>query len=743
MKIHQNNIIKYDNSFWKIAEIINERSILETILIKNLFNDEEKIIENNNISDDFIINDKHDCIRFQEFINFIQKYNIYMKRLTWKTRKKFTLLKEENTNVYYDNFVNKICLTINNLHKILHAINKTHNRIYEIENIIKYPYNFIDEEYQLITFKKLLVINDNFNLNLTKTDLIKAWTIDLFLNGEVKKHYISKTDFIQNLKEYDCDNYNNYYVYLNNEKIIKYLKNHYMITLTYIYNIEKEITNILIDNYYDNINRDYDYDIIEHYIEEYEKKINNENIVKGNYEEEEDKYELIEKENIISKSLRKFTLNKEQRNAIHSKFKNKFNIITGFPGTGKSAVSKCIIWIIKKINKQANIDVIILAPTGKAYVNIKKEIEQFELNCFNEKLSGTCHRIVYHQFMQYIKNLNYEKYYEQDNDKDNDEDNDEEVDFNNIKHIIIDEVSMIDTLLFHKIIIMATTLNCSLTLVGDPQQLPSVQPGKILKALIECNLFQVDKLIKIMRQTNSLLLTNIQIMACGKNIDFNNFDDKTFIIEDIENLKNDNNDISPDKLLKLLEKYNYSKDTSYCLSFYKNLKYITSIFNISNIIQNNYNKKNRKDYILYKEKDTFRIGDKIMRTDNDYLDKDFKASGETAQITKFSDKDGYVFIRYEGDDYDKEISFETLYKSFILNYCITTHKSQGSQYDTCFVFAENFLKCHTTRELIYTAVSRAKQRCIIIGNTKQINKIQDNKHKTYSLILTPEFLDFE
>jgi len=191
MKIHQNNIIKYDNSFWKIAEIINERSILERILIKNLFEDEEKIIENNNITDDFIINDKHNCIRFQEFINFIQKYNMYMKRLTRKTKKYFTLLKEENTNVYYDNFVTKSCLTINNLHKILHAINKTHNEIYEIENIIKYPYNFIDEEYQLITFKKLLLINDNFNLNLTKTDLIKAWTINLFLNDENKTHYIT------------------------------------------------------------------------------------------------------------------------------------------------------------------------------------------------------------------------------------------------------------------------------------------------------------------------------------------------------------------------------------------------------------------------------------------------------------------------------------------------------------------------------------------------------------------------
>lgn len=736
MKIHQNNIIKYDNSFWKIAEIINERSILERILIKNLFENEEKIIENNNITDDFIINDKHDCIRFQEFINFIQKYNMYMKRLTRKTKKYFTLLKEENTNLYYDNFVTKSCLTINNLHKILHAINKTHNKIYEIENIIKYPYNFIDEEYQLITFKKLLVINDNFNLNLTKTDLIKAWTINLFLNNENKIHYIKKSEFIKNLKEYDCDNYNNYYVYLNDEKIIEYLKEHYMITLTYIYNIEKEITNILIDNYYDDINSDYDYDIIEHYIEEYEKKINNENIVKRNYEEQKDKYQVIEKENINTKSLRKFTLNKEQRNAIHSKFKNKFNIITGFPGTGKSAVCKCIIWIIKKNkNKQTNNDVIILAPTGKAYVNNKKEIDQFELNCYNEKLSGTCHKIVYHKFIQYIKNLNYEE--------DNDKDNDEEVDFNNIKHIIIDEVSMIDTLLFHKIIIMASRLNCSLTLVGDPEQLPSVQPGKILKSLIECNLFPVDKLIKIMRQTDSLLLTNIQIMACGKNIDFNNIDDKTFIIEDIENLKNDNNHVSPDKLLKLLEKYNYSKDTSYCISFYRDLKYITSIFNISNIIQNNYNKKDRKDYILYKEKDTFRIGDKIMRTDNDYLDKDFKASGETAQITKFSDKDGYVCIRYEGDDYDKEISFETLYKSFILNYCITIHKSQGSQYDTCFVFAENFLKCHTTRELIYTAISRAKRRCIIIGNTKKFNDIQNNKNKTFSLILTSEFLDFE
>ena len=124
---------------------------------------------------------------------------------------------------------------------------------------------------------------------------------------------------------------------------------------------------------------------------------------------------------------------------------------------------------------------------------------------------------------------------------------------------------------------------------------------------------------------------------------------------------------------------------------------------------------------------TFRREDKIIRTENDYSSEKMRANGEEAEIIDF---DGLnVTIKYSGaDDKLERIGINGLYENFILNYCVTVHKSQGSQYKNVVFFVEpeqTFIE----KKMIYTAISRAQTRCFVISRPNDFISLQKQSKK--------------
>jgi exodeoxyribonuclease V alpha subunit len=119
---------------------------------------------------------------------------------------------------------------------------------------------------------------------------------------------------------------------------------------------------------------------------------------------------------------------------------------------------------------------------------------------------------------------------------------------------------------------------------------------------------------------------------------------------------------------------------------------------------------------------TFRVKDKIIRTENDYTTSKMRANGEEAEIIEYDGNK--VVIQYSGpSDRPEKIGINELYENFTLNYCVTIHKSQGSQYTNVVFFIEpdqNIIDKQPT----YTAISRAKEKCFVISSDKEFINCQ-------------------
>jgi exodeoxyribonuclease V alpha subunit len=210
---------------------------------------------------------------------------------------------------------------------------------------------------------------------------------------------------------------------------------------------------------------------------------------------------------------------------------------------------------------------------------------------------------------------------------------------------------------------------------------------------------------------NNIITTKDFIDEDIKFININHFNDN--LEQNIFNLKNEL------KLNKLMSKF---------LTYFSNIKYIFNVNKINNILQNIYNPINDEDECEIKPINsyphTFRIGDLIIRTENTYSDENMRANGEHAIIQNVDD-DEIITIKYLTDEKTEKLEINELYDNFLLNYCTTIHKSQGSQFDVVVIFIEpnqNIID----KTAIYTAISRSKKKCIIISDERDFIKAQKN-----------------
>jgi exodeoxyribonuclease V alpha subunit len=630
-------------------------------------------------------------------------------------------------------------ITIRHLYGIMIYLKKTQDKTLQIYNIFENPFNFIKEEKQLISYLIAEKICCELNITILFEIKCEKWSFYHIIH-KYNSFYVNEKMFYDDFKQLCEKNEKKYTDYINIIKSVtikKYIDNKCYVTTQYLYDYEKKLTSTLID-FYSNKNTNINSNLIDTYIGLFEK--------------------------YMTKTMcNQYVLDKEQKIAVKNALTNNLSIITGFPGTGKSSIVQCILYVLKLINEKHdnifedeeeenededekedeeeenstnkifdNSNVSIMSPTGLAFVNIQKKCSYIKngknVYLFNPKISGTCHKILYNIFPNIESNI-----FKQANKKhyDDDHDHDDDSIIYIPKIIIVDEFSMMDIFMFKELIDYCIKFEVHLILIGDHNQLPSIGPGCILNSFIETNkeyeLFSISNLTKIKRQEKGSLLKNIiKMTKVGLNKD--DFIDDTMQFIDISLFLNKCNTIDNEKLMEFINSQNLNKDNCKFLSYFngennKSKTHPTNVLELNKILQNKFNPEGLQlDKRLF---DTFsyKINDIIIRIENNTTDNVFRANGEQAVIKRF-DKDN-VYIKYLDGTDEETICLDRFYNEFKLAYALTVHKSQGSEYKYIVIFVESNSYVWD-KPALYTAISRAQDKCFIIADYTEFLKIQKN-----------------
>lgn len=372
-----------------------------------------------------------------------------------------------------------------------------------------------------------------------------------------------------------------------------------------------------------------------------------------------------------------------QIKAIDAGVNNNITIITGGPGTGKTTIIKAIVNILKEANKLKDTDIALLAPTGRA---AKKMMEQSGIS------ASTIH-----------KYLGW--------DKDTNTFATDEYCPKNEKYIIVDEVSMIDTLLIEALL-KGIKRNAKLILVGDYYQLPSVSEGQVLKDLIDSDCLPVIRLNQIYRQTEGSYILNLAYDIKEKNISEDLFikkEDYLFVNGDNDNTLS----IVKEVVAKAIKKGLTDRDIQVLAPMYKT---VNGIDNLNIILQELFNpaSENKKQITL---KDvTYREYDKVLQLVNDPDNNVYNGDiGYIDEIIVSKDKKvtNQININYDGNIVtytpDKFLNFRH-------GYAISIHKAQGSEFSTVVMPITSSFKRMLYNKLVYTGVTRAKKSLILVGD---------------------------
>jgi len=376
----------------------------------------------------------------------------------------------------------------------------------------------------------------------------------------------------------------------------------------------------------------------------------------------------------------------EQIDAITHSLLHKLLIITGGPGTGKTTALKGIISAYRQLDKT----IMLAAPTGRA---AKRMSEVIGIK------ASTIHRLLEYNPTEMIFTRN--EHYPLECDL-----------------LIIDEVSMIDTMLFYSLM-RSVTNQTTVVLVGDVDQLPSVGAGNILKDLITADIIPTIKLTKIFRQAEeSKIIVNAHkinegIVPLVKNEEAADF----FFINE-----NDDNKI-PEIIIDLCRTRLPNK---YGFDPMNDIQVITPMYK-GEIGANNLNAQLQetlnygKNHFSRGEK-KYKPGDKVMQLKNNYTKEVF--NGDIGFIVSYNNGEGSMEIDFNG----KTIHYESAdLDEITLAYAITVHKSQGSEYPCVIMPLSTAHYIMLQRNLLYTAVTRASKLLILIGSQKALTIAVNNK----------------
>lgn len=385
-----------------------------------------------------------------------------------------------------------------------------------------------------------------------------------------------------------------------------------------------------------------------------------------------------------------------QKEAIRTAASNGVSIITGGPGTGKTTIIKGILNLMTSLGQ----DVFLCAPTGRA----AKRMSEM---CNHE--AKTIHRLL--EVSSDIEND--DDYYVMFKKNENEP---LECDV-----LIVDESSMIDIILMYHLL-KAVNDGCRVVFVGDKDQLPSVGPGKVLKDMLDSGLFATVTLNEIYRQeSESLITVNAHRINNGQ-LPKLNVSDKDFFL-----IKRDNQERCLDTLVdvcvnRLPQTYNIDprRDIQVLIPTKKG---ICGVLNVNKVLQSYLNppSKHKKERLFGDI--LFREGDRVMQIRNNYNIEWERQStleygkgvfnGEMGILTSIDTKGKIAHVVFD-DERIVRYEFEQL-NDLELCYAITVHKSQGSEFDYIVLPLFYTSPILMTRNLLYTAITRAKKMVVLIG----------------------------
>lgn len=414
--------------------------------------------------------------------------------------------------------------------------------------------------------------------------------------------------------------------------------------------------------------------------------------LKASLEKDIDK--VSEKQSIV--------LSETQKEAVKVAFKNNISVITGGPGTGKTTIIKCVIDLLK----MKNLTYVLAAPTGRAAKRITETTGED---------AKTLHRLL-------------------EITKIEDTDIDTFVSFPvttiDSDCLIIDEASMIDTVLMNNVM-KSISEKTKLIIVGDADQLPSVGAGNVLKDIINSGAVNSVCLTEVYRQSaKSDIVLNAHKVKDGEHITFKNKDTDLYFIE-TNSLEETKAEIK--SLLDGRIKNFFGEELDNKVQVITPIKKTDiGTYELNKLIQeirlkpsSELRHKKQGDRVFYEQ-------DKVMQIKNNYdIDWDYEGvrgtgvyNGDIGTIESIDMKEECIIVDYDGRktkyDFDELDQLEHAY-------AVTVHKSQGSEFDAVIIPLYVCFEKLFNRNLIYTAMTRAKKLLIFVGRRSVIDYMIDNK----------------
>ena len=394
-----------------------------------------------------------------------------------------------------------------------------------------------------------------------------------------------------------------------------------------------------------------------------------------------------------------------QKRAIISALENGVMLLTGGPGTGKTTIVKALLDIFRSMDMK----VALAAPTGRAAKRLS-EATSHE--------AKTIHRL-----------LEFE-YASDDSDRPGFRRNETDLLEENV--VIIDESSMIDNILMSALL-RAIKPGARIILIGDSDQLPSVGAGNVLHDLLECGRFATIKLNEIFRQAQeSLIVTNAHMINNGEmpRLDVKNNDFFFLPRNTDEEIAYTVTDLYKNRLPRT-----YGKETVANIQVISpSRKGNAGTENLNIMIQSALNPQNNgKKEHKHRER-IFREGDKVMQIKNNY-EVDWTREDDSTGMGIFNGDIGTV-LRIDNFNECMEIVFDERHVTYDFTmldelehaYAITVHKSQGCEYPIVIIPLYGAPSMLLTKNLFYTAVTRAQKMVILVGRADIAKLMVSNEH---------------
>ena len=414
----------------------------------------------------------------------------------------------------------------------------------------------------------------------------------------------------------------------------------------------------------------------------------------------------------LYETINKIKMHDNQKDAVKIAINNAVSVITGGPGTGKTTIVKCILQILKGMGKRVKL----MAPTGRAAKRLSESTGE-DASTIHRALMMTGGDDNKFMFNTQTK-LNYDV-------------------------VIVDEVSMVDSMLMYYLV-RSLKRGSKLILVGDKDQLVSVGAGNVLGDIIDSGCFATVKLTQIYRQSeDSLIIVNAHAINNGpmpkldnksKDFFFDKKEDSAGVLDSILNM-------CTTRIPKFL-----GVDSSNVQVLAPMKSGVVGIDNINKELQERLNPQTLSKPELATDKVIYRVGDRVMQITNDYervWEKDGVMgsgvfNGDIGVIKDIDLRTNEVIVAFEDGRIARYIKNDL--NEITLSYAITIHKSQGSEFDVVVVPVVAGPPMLLTKNLLYTAVTRAKKMVVLIGTKQCIARMINNKYETVRYTMLKYFL---